>query len=337
MSADTIQSQYEALDQVAQRFAQRAQAIQQMQNTMNRQTQRLAGTWQGRGSESFMREMQQVVFPAIQRLGQALEQSSATTKKINQVMKQAEDEASRLFQVSATPNIALNSNTLAASLMGMAVPGLGPILSALQGPASVISGLFKGIVADTLLNTRYVLRALTPNLARGNTTVAMLMDMLSGKPGKGLWAIRFDGPHGGTPFPHINLNPKISGFPKPDPHFPISPRLLNMAGTGARLLEGARRIALPVAIGVDVFRLGSAFHSDGNTIGSETKQTIGSVAGGWGGALGGAKLGAMGGAAIGSIFPGPGTVVGGVVGGLVGGIAGGIGGSWIGEQIGGLF
>ncbi|MCB0077875.1 MAG: hypothetical protein KDD73_10730 [Anaerolineales bacterium] len=135
----------------------------------------------------------------------------------------------------------------------------------------------------------------------------------------------------------------LTGFP--DPHTPISARLVHSVGRGARLLEGARRIALPVAVATDVFRLGSAFHADGNQIGTETKETIGGVAGGWAGAFAGAKGGAVAGAwaggLIGSVFPGVGTAVGAGVGSFVGGLAGGIGGAiggnWIGEKIGGLF
>jgi hypothetical protein len=206
----------------------------------------------------------------------------------------------------------------------------------------VIGSFFKGIAVDTLLPQRFVLRPLMPNLARGNTTVAMLMDMLANR-GRGLPLLRFDGPHGGTPFPHLNIEPALTGVK--DPHLPISPRLLDAASKGARALKGVQRIALPAAIATDVFRLGSAIRADGNQIGDETKQTIGSVAGGWGGAMAGAKAGAVGGAmlggAIGTAFPVVGNVVGagvgGFVGGIVGGIGGGLGGSWVGEKLGGLF
>ena len=41
----------------------------------------------------------------------------------------------------------------------------------------------------------------------------------------------------------------------------------------------------------------------------------------------------MGGAAIGSIFPGPGTIIGGFVGSLLGGVIGSIGGRLLGDLI----
>lgn len=101
MSADTIQSQYENLQQIAQRFARRAETIQQLQSTVTRQTQKLAGTWEGKAATAFMQEMRATIFPGLLRLSKALEQGSRTTTKIAQVMKQAEEEAARLFQGKA--------------------------------------------------------------------------------------------------------------------------------------------------------------------------------------------------------------------------------------------
>jgi WXG100 family type VII secretion target len=101
MSADTIQSQYENLQQVAQRFARRAETIQQLHSNVTRQTQKLAGTWEGKAATAFMQEMRTTLFPGLQRLSKALEQSSRTTTKIAQVLRQAEEEAARLFQGKA--------------------------------------------------------------------------------------------------------------------------------------------------------------------------------------------------------------------------------------------
>ena len=340
MPQDFVQVQYESLADIAKRFQHQASAVEDQRSQVTRRMESLAaGGWQGRGAGAFFSEMRQEFLPALKRLVNALEQGSAVTDEIGKLWHQAEQEAAQPFRGAGESS--------AGTIAGAAVAAAGAAgglqsMGVVSSAASLIGGFFKGIAADTLLPQRFVLRALTPNIARGNTTVAMLMDMLANR-GRGLPLLRFDGPHGGTQFPHINIHPRLTGVP--DPHLPISPRLLQAAGTGARILEGARRIALPVAIVTDVFRLGSAFHSDGNQIGGETKRTIGSVAGGWGGAFAGAKLGAMGGAALGgalgTVFPGIGNVVGagvgGFVGGIVGGIGGALGGSWIGEKLGGLF
>jgi hypothetical protein len=143
--------------------------------------------------------------------------------------------------------------------------------------------------------------------------------------------VRFDRGHGNTNYPHVNLNPTLTG--RPDPHTRISPRTLNGVTRAARGLEFAGRIARPVAVIVDGARLANAYNQDGNRVGRNTIRTGGSVAGGWGGAAAGAWGGAKAGAVIGTFVGGPvGTAVGGLIGGVVGGIGGAFIGSWAGEQ-----
>jgi WXG100 family type VII secretion target len=109
MSAETIQSQYDHLQSVAQRFIKRAEAIQQMQSKMASQTQRLAGTWEGKAATSFLQEMRTDIFPALQRLSKALQQGGTTTTKIAQIMREAEEEAARLFQGQANGGVPAES------------------------------------------------------------------------------------------------------------------------------------------------------------------------------------------------------------------------------------
>ncbi len=83
-----------------------------------------------------------------------------------------------------------------------------------------------------------------------------------------------------------------------------------------RVARGASKVLAPIGVGLDTWRLGSAYKKDG--FGEEFRQTAGSVAGGWGGAA----AGAVGGAAIGSVVPVVGTAAGAIVGGIIGGVAG---------------
>lgn len=336
MLADIVQTDYNALDNIATRFARQSEASREAHESLQRAIQPLQnGGWVGAGANAFYSEMDGEVFPVVQRLTDALQQAQSVTLQISLILQEAEAEAAACFQSRAGSIVSFQPGTNLNPLIG------GAISLALSSPGVFLSNMLKGIAADTLLPQRYVLRALTPNLARRQATVAALMDMMAGSRGKGLPLIRFDLPHPGSAYTHINLLSKLTGFK--DPHKPISPQLLNVTGQGARILQGVRRIALPLAITTDVFRLGTAFRTDGMQFGSETKQTVGSVAGGWGGAFAGAKFGAMGGAALGgalgTIVPGVGNVVGagvgGFIGGLAGGIAGGIGGSELGNYIGG--
>jgi len=82
------------------------------------------------------------------------------------------------------------------------------------------------------------------------------------------------------------------------------------------VLRGASRVAAPIGVVLDTWRLASAYKKDG--FGQEFRETAGSVAGGWGGAA----AGAAGGAAIGSVVPVVGTTAGAIVGGVIGGVAG---------------
>jgi len=99
MPAEIIRAKYDELDQIAARFAKQAQSnadmIKQVQRAMNQLQQ---NGWVGKGSEAFFNEMQSKVLPACQRLVGALQQSQTTTKKIVEVVKQAEEEAANLFK-----------------------------------------------------------------------------------------------------------------------------------------------------------------------------------------------------------------------------------------------
>ena len=273
MTNDIIQVQYDKLQEVAARFGRQAEATAQMQGRVQQSLRALqAGGWEGRGSAAFSGEMNDTVLPATMRLQEAMQKANEVTRQIAAVLRQAEQEASIPFKGG------LKTAPDAVSVAGQNSTEANPVTTA----ANVLGQILKGIVADTIIPSRYVLRALTPNLKAGKSSVAMLMDMLAGKPGRGLPLIRFDMPHDGAVYPHININPSLTGMK--DPHLQISPALLEFAGRGARALETVQKIALPVAIAVDVFRLGSAYHNDGNTVGEETKTAIGGVAGSWAGA-----------------------------------------------------
>ncbi len=96
---DTIQGDYDQLNQVASRFAQQAQMAQEVLQKVRTSMSNLEGEWIGEGSDAFFSEMADEVLPASQRLQQALEEASQTTKTISQILKQAEDEASSLFRI----------------------------------------------------------------------------------------------------------------------------------------------------------------------------------------------------------------------------------------------
>ena len=98
---DRVEADYDQLEQVAARFGNQAQEMQQMlQNVRSSMGNLENGGWEGRGSEAFFSEMNGEVLPATERLHQALNEAQRVTKFIMQTMKQAEEEASSPFRAS---------------------------------------------------------------------------------------------------------------------------------------------------------------------------------------------------------------------------------------------
>ncbi|OKH45489.1 hypothetical protein NIES2101_26520 [Calothrix sp. HK-06] len=102
--------------------------------------------------------------------------------------------------------------------------------------------------------------------------------------------------------------PKTSNESRAASKIPQVAKAVGESKAASMALRGASRVAAPVAIGLDTWRLGDAYKKDG--FGKEFRKTAGSVAGGWGGAAAGA--------AIGSFAGPPGMIVGGIIGGVAG-------------------
>ena len=99
MSAEEIRADYDQLAQVASRFTNQSQQIQQMTQNVQRSMETLRSGWEGRGSQAFFNEMQGKVLPGVNRLHQALQQAARVTQQISNTVRQAEDEASAPFKM----------------------------------------------------------------------------------------------------------------------------------------------------------------------------------------------------------------------------------------------
>lgn len=98
MNTQVIQVDYDDLHQVATRFNSAAQQIEQTYQITNRAFQQLEnGGWVGRGANAFIDEMRGEVFPAVQRLAQALAEAGLTTQQIVQILQQADEQAAHPF------------------------------------------------------------------------------------------------------------------------------------------------------------------------------------------------------------------------------------------------
>lgn len=99
--SNEIRGVYGDLDQVASRFAQaQADVLNTMQRVRSSMEPLENGSWIGRGSDAFFREMRGEVLPAVQRLQRSLGEASRTTAMIVQTLREADDEASSPFRVT---------------------------------------------------------------------------------------------------------------------------------------------------------------------------------------------------------------------------------------------
>ncbi len=104
MPAPVIQAQYDKLQTVAQRFGAQAEATGQLRQRLLSGVQSLQnGGWEGRGAQAFFNEMSQDVFPAMQRLQEALQEAQFTTLQIIEIFQEAEKEAAAPFRGQSIP------------------------------------------------------------------------------------------------------------------------------------------------------------------------------------------------------------------------------------------
>jgi WXG100 family type VII secretion target len=97
--ADKFQAKYDQLDQIAARFANQSQVVQDTIQKVQSSMENLEnGGWIGRGSDAFFAEMHGEVMPATRRLQEALDEASRVTREISRLVKQAEQEASSPFR-----------------------------------------------------------------------------------------------------------------------------------------------------------------------------------------------------------------------------------------------
>lgn len=122
MPPTRIRADYDALKQIAQRFGQEAEAtlrtarnLEQAANTLRR------GDWVGEGAKKFYAEFDSAILPSVKRLQSALEHAGQTTKKIADVVRQAEELAARLLGAT----VAAGSSSVGASLAAQAAGGDG--------------------------------------------------------------------------------------------------------------------------------------------------------------------------------------------------------------------
>ncbi|GAB5494575.1 MAG: hypothetical protein Phog2KO_47900 [Phototrophicaceae bacterium] len=99
LSREHIAVNYVNLEQIASTFANLVDSNEHLLRNLQRKTDELqANGWIGHGADVFFNEITDDVFPRMQRLIEALDESNRTVYQISQMMADAEDEASNLFK-----------------------------------------------------------------------------------------------------------------------------------------------------------------------------------------------------------------------------------------------
>jgi len=99
MAGYKVQCDYDDIGKAAQTFAKESQQTRQLfQQVKGVFGQLQGGDWIGVGAGKFFEEMENLVFPGLERLTNTLQDASDGAKKISDALKQAEEEAGGLFR-----------------------------------------------------------------------------------------------------------------------------------------------------------------------------------------------------------------------------------------------
>ncbi len=99
MSTGRIRADYDELANIAREFQQEGHSVDSLIVRLRRCVDALEyGGWIGRGANAFYSEMHNDIFPALQRLANALLDGGDAVNQISQILRDAEEEASVLFQ-----------------------------------------------------------------------------------------------------------------------------------------------------------------------------------------------------------------------------------------------
>ena len=143
MPAPRFRGDYDSLTKIAQGFAQHASRASQTNRSLTQSMNTLkGGDWIGKGATAFYKEMEGEVMPAMIRLAKALEASDRVTRQIGKLIKQAEDDASRLFRLDGIGG--LLGGALAGAIGGALGGGLGGAIGEAVGGAGGVGEALGG-------------------------------------------------------------------------------------------------------------------------------------------------------------------------------------------------
>ncbi len=329
MPADVIQVQYETLQEIAAIWGRAQERHQKTREQLQRSVERLQdGGWVGHGAQAFFTEMEQEIFPALDRLIHALGEGQRTTLQIVTIFREAEEEAAQPFR-----QLAQSWTKKGASEGGAAGTEGHPdqrgwlqrLLDVGEKIVEYVDKFGKGLSVAAL---PLVLAGLRVGARYADEVIIDLPDWLAELGISRRWLRGLVGLSG-----HLN-HIKGSNMAR---HIigqidvgPLDWAIFGIKGTLATL-QSWHRHAQEYASYHDPTLSFSAHVVDGILA---FIPAGGDLAGSIGGMAAGAKIGAVIGGAVGTVVPGVGNAVGAAGGAIIGGVLGSIAGGWVGEEVG---
>lgn len=98
MAASVIRAEYELLEQVSVKFATQSEELAQLRFMLRLRCDELARDgWAGESASAFFAEMEDIIFPALRRLVEAMEEAQGVTHRIVGVFESAEQNAAATY------------------------------------------------------------------------------------------------------------------------------------------------------------------------------------------------------------------------------------------------
>ena len=114
--SDRIRYQYDNLEAFARKFADHAQETAQVRSRLTNQLLILeSGGWLGDAAKRFSAEMREMILPALDNLGRALEGADFALRRACELMRDAEEEAAAKFRAADADSAAGTASIGASS------------------------------------------------------------------------------------------------------------------------------------------------------------------------------------------------------------------------------
>lgn len=93
--ADIIQINYDEMEEIGSLFGTQSDLIASLFSSLKNEVTELKNSWEGKGADAFFNEMENDIFPVLQRLEEGLSEGQQVVSQIVQIMMDAEEEAAQ--------------------------------------------------------------------------------------------------------------------------------------------------------------------------------------------------------------------------------------------------